>query len=354
MKTEIIKINKENLEKLDKPGKIIREGGLVAFPTETVYGLGADGLNPEAVKEIFKVKGRPQDNPLILHVCDLDMLKKLVKEIPEKGKILIDEFWPGPLTIIFRKSDLVPEVITAGLDTVAIRMPEDVIAKELIRISGKPIAAPSANISGRPSPTDGKTTYEDLKGKIPMIIDGGNTKVGVESTVIDLTSDKPMILRPGGITLEMIRKLLPEVTLDQSILKEGEIPKSPGQKYKHYAPKADCFIVTGDDEEKIKLIEEYVEDKEELIGLMLTDELYEKINLENVDKKSMGSRDNENLIASRIFRLLRNFDKDKVSTILIEGLDEKNLGLAIMNRLKKASGNKFLKEEIDNENSSRQ
>lgn len=353
MKTEVLEIDKENLEKMNIVKEIISSGDLVAFPTETVYGLGADGLNPKAVKKIFEAKGRPQDNPLILHVSSVEMLERLVVEVSDTARALIKEFWPGPLTIIFEKSDLVPDVITAGLKTVAIRMPKNEIALELIRISDTPIAAPSANISGRPSPTDGKTTYEDLKGKIPLIIDGGNTEVGLESTVLDLTSNPAMILRPGAITLEMLEKIIPDVTLDKSILKKGEIPKSPGQKYKHYAPKASCHLAVGDIETKTFLIKEYITNNDEKIGVMGTDEFIKDLNLENIDIKSMGSIEDLEEVGSRIFRLLRDFDKDGVDTILIEGVEEKGLGLAIMNRLKKSCGNKFLNEELENENSSR-
>lgn len=353
MKTEVLEIDKENLEKMDIVKEIISSGDLVAFPTETVYGLGADGLNPKAVKKIFEAKGRPQDNPLILHVSSVEMLERLVVEVSDTARALIKEFWPGPLTIIFEKSDVVPDVITAGLKTVAIRMPKNEIALELIRISDTPIAAPSANISGRPSPTDGKTTYEDLKGKIPLIIDGGNTEVGLESTVLDLTSTPAMVLRPGAITLEMLEKIIPDVTLDRSILKKGEIPKSPGQKYKHYAPKANCHLALGDVKTKTLLMKEYISNNDEKIGVMGTDEFIKDLNFENIDIKSMGSINDLEEVGSKIFRLLRDFDRDGVDTILIEGVEEKGLGLAIMNRLKKSCGNKFLNEELKNENSSR-
>lgn len=343
MKTRILKIDENELENLIDAKELIQRGELVAFPTETVYGLGADGLNPEAVEKIFIAKGRPQDNPLILHVSDEAMLKKLVEKIPAEGKILMETFWPGPLTIILKKSKIVPDIITAGLNTVAIRMPKNEIALDIIKLSETPIAAPSANISGRPSPTDARTCFEDLKGKVELIVDGGNTIVGLESTVIDVTSEIPTILRPGAITYEMIKKVLPNVEIDKGILEKEEIPKSPGQKYKHYAPKAEAFLVLGTLSEKVDKIKRFIEaNDDKKIGVMATTELLKEIDASNLVVKDLGSINDLEKIASLIFRDLRDLDRLEVDLIICEGVKEEGLGLAIMNRLKKSTSNRFI------------
>lgn len=251
MKTVIELYDAENRrsEVMEKAGEILKSGGLVAFPTETVYGLGGDALNPEASAKIYAAKGRPSDNPLIVHIADMEALKVLASEVPEKAKILADRFWPGPLTMIMPKSDAVPYATTGGLDTVAIRMPSHPTAYELIRSSGVYIAAPSANTSGRPSPTTAQHVYEDLNGRIDMIIDSGKVDIGLESTIVDLTGEIPTILRPGYITRAMLEEVVGPVTIDKAILAEHEDPnlrpKAPGMKYKHYAPKGDLVIVEG-------------------------------------------------------------------------------------------------------------
>ncbi len=343
MKTKLIEFN-SNRENINLIKETIQSGELIAFPTETVYGLGADGLNEEAVKKIFQVKGRPQDNPLILHIENMEMLKELVEGDLSKAKDLIDKFWPGPLTLVLKKSKIVPEIITAGLDTVAIRMPNNEIALEIIKISNRPIAAPSANISGRPSPTDAKTCMEDLEGKIPLIIDGGNTLVGLESTVLDITGEIPTILRPGAITLEDIQEILPNVVVDKGILKSGEKPKSPGQKYKHYAPKAEAYLISGssDVEKESKIYEFLKKNKEKKVSLMVTSELYNKIDNLNLEIIDLGSRDNLEKIASEIFRSLRTLDKNHVDVILCEEITKEGIGLAIMNRLEKSTQNRHI------------
>lgn len=343
MKTKLIEFN-SNRENINLIKETIQSGELIAFPTETVYGLGADGLNEEAVKKIFQVKGRPQDNPLILHIENMEMLKELVEGDLSKAKDLIDKFWPGPLTLVLKKSKIVPEIITAGLDTVAIRMPNNEIALEIIKISNRPIAAPSANISGRPSPTDAKTCMEDLEGKIPLIIDGGNTLVGLESTVLDITGEVPTILRPGAITLEDIQEILPNVVVDKGILKSGEKPKSPGQKYKHYAPKAEAYLISGssDEEKESKIYEFLKKNKEKKVSLMVTSELYNKIDNLNLEIIDLGSRDNLEKIASEIFRSLRTLDKNCVDVILCEEITKEGIGLAIMNRLEKSTQNRHI------------
>ncbi|NLK44842.1 MAG: threonylcarbamoyl-AMP synthase [Tissierellia bacterium] len=348
MDTKIIKIDENKLDRnlIEEAAQIIKKGGLVAFPTETVYGLGANGLDEKAVKKIFIAKGRPQDNPLILHVHSTDQVKELVEEIPPVAKLCMEKFWPGPLTIILKKSPKVPEVISAGLDTVAIRMPENNIALDLIKTSNTPIAAPSANTSGKPSPTSADHVIEDLMGKVDMIVDGGNTGIGLESTVLDLSTDIPMILRPGGITLEDLSKFIPNISIDSSIIKEDEkiVPKSPGQKYRHYAPKAEMLLFSGQVDSIVEAIivntEKYTREGKR-VGIICTDET------KNFYKEgliiSMGSRNNKESIAKNLFNILRTFDHLEVDIILAEGVDLSNLGIAIMNRMMKAASGKIIK-----------
>lgn len=347
MKAKVIKVNKLNPEPqlIEEAASFIRKGKLVAFPTETVYGLGANGLDEEALKNIFAAKGRPQDNPLILHVSSIREVNPLVKSIPKEAKILMEEFWPGPLTIIFERSSIVPDIITAGLETVAIRMPNHPVALELIQASQVPIAAPSANASGRPSPTLAEHVIEDLKEKIDLVLDGGATGVGLESTVLDLTGETPMILRPGGITLEAIKYYIPNVKLDLSIIGTDEkiIPKSPGQKYKHYAPKAAMIVFNGETKKVVEAIKskarEYL-DQGKLVGIMATDETKNIYDVGLII--SVGSRKNKGTIAHNLFNTLRQFDNKKVDIILSEGIEMEDIGIAIMNRLKKASGGNMI------------
>jgi len=348
MYTKIIKIDENNIDKnlIGEAVRIIKNGGLVAFPTETVYGLGANGLDEEAVKKIFIAKGRPQDNPLILHVYSTDQVEDLVEEIPPVAKLCMDKFWPGPLTIILKKSPKVPDIISAGLDTVAIRMPENKIALEIIRLSNTPIAAPSANTSGKPSPTSARHVIEDLMGRIDMIVDGGDTGIGLESTVLDLSTDIPMILRPGGVTKEDLSKIIPNISIDSSIIKEDEklIPKSPGQKYRHYAPKAEMFVFSGQVDSIVEAIivntEKYTKEGKR-VGIICTDETKDFYK-EGVII-SMGSRKNKETIARNLFNTLRTFDHLDVDIILAEGVDLSNLGIAIMNRMMKAASGKIIK-----------
>ncbi len=346
MKTKIVKINenKINEEIIEEAANILKNHGLVGFPTETVYGLGANGLSEKAVEKIFAAKGRPQDNPLILHVSSIEQVKDLVIEIPDLAKKAMDKFWPGPLTILFKKSDLVPEIITAGLDTVAIRMPSSKIALEIIKKANLPIAAPSANLSGKPSPTSAKHVIEDLSGKIDMIVDGGKTGIGLESTVLDLSEDIPMILRPGKVTLENLREIMPRVVEDSSIMREDLVPKSPGQKYKHYAPKAEMLVYSGERENIIKAIRKdsrkYIGEGKK-VGIMGTDESRESYK-EGLFL-SLGSKDNKEAIAHNLFKLIRLFDEEKVDLILAEGVELSDLGMAIMNRMMKAASGKIIK-----------
>lgn len=327
-------------KEMDRAADLIKAGELVAFPTETVYGLGADGLSEAAVKKIFKAKGRPQDNPLILHVDSIQMLRKLVVKIPEDAYRCIERFWPGPLTILFKKSEAVPDIITAGLDTVAIRMPSHPVALELIRRSGTPIAAPSANISGRPSPTRASHVAQDMNGRIAMIIDGGETGVGLESTVLDLTEGVPMILRPGGVTLEEISDLLPEAVMDPGLGNKVDFtPKSPGQKYRHYAPKAEMILFSGDSDKVVKAIRDRAQDEEakgKRVGLLVTEENRDRYAGDNVIV--MGSLKDKRTIAHGLFHAIRRMDELDVDIILCESVEEDQIGMAIMNRLLKAAG----------------
>lgn len=346
METEIVNLDKLDIyeEILKQAASIIKSGGLVAFPTETVYGLGANGLDEEAVKKIYLAKERPQDNPLILHVSSKDDVIPLVDNISETAKLCMDKFWPGPLTIIFNRSKLVPDIITGGLDSVAIRMPNNTIALKLIEMANTPIAAPSANTSGSPSPTKAIHVIEDLNGKIDMIIDGGSTEVGLESTILDLTGDVPSILRPGGITYEQLSEIIPNLIIDVTEISEFESPKSPGQKYRHYAPIADLEIFEGEidhiskaiREKTVELIEDGIK-----VGIMATEETKEEYPDGYVIV--LGSRNKKETIASNLFTALRFFDEAKVNVILAEGIEMDNIGSAIMNRLVKAASGKVIK-----------
>ena len=336
-------------EQLNEPAKILREGGLVAFPTETVYGLGANALNEEAAKKIYEAKGRPSDNPLIAHIADFDDLLPLVAEVPEAGRKLMEAFWPGPLTLIFPKSSLVPYGTTGGLDTVAVRMPADPAASALIRLAGVPIAAPSANTSGRPSPTTADHVWQDMNGKIQMIVDGGAVGIGVESTIIDVSGDEPMILRPGAVTQEMASEVLgKEICLDPAIisgpLKADVKPKAPGMKYKHYAPKADLTLVEGNTKAVVSAINKMTEEKLEAgyrVGVICTDETSDLYPGGII--RSIGSRLKEESVAHNLYAVLREFDDLDADYIFSESFSRSHLGQAIMNRLTKAAGYHIIK-----------
>ena len=326
-------------------GRIIRAGGLVAFPTETVYGLGANGLDGCAVEKIFAAKGRPGDNPLILHIAKKSDLKQLWKHVPDKARQLADAFWPGPLTMILPKSDAVPRETTGGLDTVAIRMPSHPAAQRLIKYSGGYIAAPSANTSGKPSPTVAKYVVEDMMGRIDAIIDGGEVGIGLESTIIDLTVTPPQILRPGYITQEKLSEVLGTVDTDTTILRadSGQAPKAPGMKYRHYAPKGELTIVEGTPEE----VREYINRAAatdhaagEKTGIIGTEEMLSGYTADVV--KSVGSRKDEDSIARHLYTILREFDDEGVTKIYSEGFSTEGFGQAIMNRLLKAAGHKVV------------
>ena len=339
MECELVKINSIKDEALTKAADFIKNGGLVAFPTETVYGLGGDGLNSEAASKIYKAKGRPSDNPLILHINDQKMLHKIVNDVNSMAKKIMTAFCPGPITLILPKSDIVPSSVTGGLNTVAVRMPDNDIARELIRLSNTPIAAPSANISGRPSPTTAQAVYNDLHDRIDMILDGGACHFGVESTIVDCTEDVPIILRPGAITKEMLEELFPVVKIDRAIVGDNVVPKAPGMKYKHYAPKANMILFEGSSAKMADAIASKMADYEregKKVGLVVSYEVAEKLQHENT--AIYGNQEDLLTIASEIYECLRFFDDKDVDIILAEGTTDKGIGLAIMNRLHKASG----------------
>ncbi len=330
---------------MDRAGSIIRRGGLVAFPTETVYGLGADALDPEASGKIYQAKGRPSDNPLIVHIHRLDSLEKIARFIPKQAYLLAEAFWPGPLTMILGKSDIVPASVTGGLDTVAIRMPDHEIALALIRSGGGYIAAPSANTSGRPSPTTAQHVKDDLDGKIDMIIDGGSVGIGVESTIIDLTEDVPMVLRPGFISVDMLRSVIGDVRMDPGLHGDDPSfrPKAPGMKYRHYAPKADLTIVEGSAEHVRAAIDRLACEavsKGLSCGIIAADEDASSYHTGIV--RCAGSRAKEITISQHLFGILREFDDLGVDVIYSESFDTPQIGAAIMNRLIKAAGHHIL------------
>ncbi len=331
--------------KIAAAGKILKEGGLVAFPTETVYGLGADALNPQASRKIYEAKGRPSDNPLIVHISNMGDLGKITAKVPEQAKKLAAEFWPGPLTMIFEKSPLVPLETTGGLQTVAVRMPDHPIALGLIQAGGGFVAAPSANTSGRPSPTTAEHVAQDMEGRIPMILDGGPVGIGIESTIVDVSGDMPMILRPGYITKEMVQEAIGPVALDPGLAAENEAvrPKAPGMKYKHYAPKGQLILVDGEREavqaEIIRLSKEAAA-KGQNVGVIGTDETWGSYPYGIV--KSIGTREDEETIARHLYGVLREFDEQDVEIIYSESFSAPGIGQAIMNRLLKAAGHHVL------------
>ena len=333
-----------NNEAIKIAANIIREGGTVVFPTETVYGLGANALSEEAVNSIFTAKGRPSDNPLIVHVSNIDMLIYIIGEpLTDRARLLIDKYWPGPLTLIFKKSKNVAKVVTAGLDTVAVRMPDNEIALHLIAESGVPIAAPSANISGKPSPTQAQHVIDDLDERVDMILCGQKSRVGVESTVLDISGQVPMILRPGGITAEELREVLGQVEIDAALTDTDKAPKAPGMKYTHYAPNAEMLIVKGEMKkvvEKIQHLLEKSKKENKKAAVLATDETMDYYKDCNV--VSMGRRGDSTQAAHGIFAALRQFDNMEIDIIYAEAVDEKHLGLAVMNRMKKAAGYKII------------
>ena len=350
MNTKLIKIEDTKQiknEELAEAAQMLRDGGLVAFPTETVYGLGANALDEAAAKKIYAAKGRPSDNPLIAHISCLEELKPLVAYIPEAGRKLAEAYWPGPLTMVFPKSDIVPYGTTGGLDTVAVRMPSDPVANRLIKLAGVPVAAPSANTSGRPSPTTAQHVWQDMEGKIEMILDGGPVGIGVESTIVDVSGDVPTLLRPGAITMEMLRETVGRVEIDPAIQAPPSAdlrPKAPGMKYRHYAPHADLQLVEGETDRVVEAINALVRERlaeGKMVGVICTDET--RARYPQGEVRSVGLRAKEETIAHNLFSVLREFDDLKVDCIYSESFSKDHLGQAIMNRLTKAAGYHILK-----------
>lgn len=343
MNTVIKKTDKTqpDQEVILRAGQILRDGGLVAFPTETVYGLGANALDREAAKKTYAAKGRPSDNPLIIHIARMSDLSGIVTEIPEAAVKAAEKFWPGPLTMIFHKSCQVPRETTGGLDTVAVRMPDHEIARELILAAGGYVSAPSANTSGRPSPTTAAHVAEDLTGRIEMIVDGGPVDIGLESSILDMTVTPPMLLRPGAVTREMLAEVIGEVAVDHTLIRpeDDRKPKAPGMKYRHYAPRARLSVVEGQPEKVTAFINEQarVQIAEGLkVGIIGTRETIREYPLGNV--KCVGTRADERTIAAGLFGILREFDGEGVDVIYSEAFQEEGIGSAVMNRLLKAAG----------------
>jgi len=369
------------LEALAEPARVLREGGTVAFPTETVYGLGANALDPLAVGKIFAAKGRPSDNPLIVHIARLDELAAVVREVPDAVSALAGAFWPGPLTLVLPKSDLIPASVTAGLDTVGVRMPSHPVASALIEKAGVPVAAPSANVSGRPSPTTAQHVWADLAGRVDVIVDGGPAGIGVESTVLDLTGDAPTVLRPGGVSLEQLAAVVPGVRAldDFGGVTDVESPRSPGLKHRHYSPRAPLKLFIGDHAAQAEAI---LQEAQRAIGagedggsepagaglsgrragaggtkvgLLVSVETLDHIRArrpdllerEDVVLSAVGSRGALEGVASALFGRMRELDQASVSLILAESYPVAGIGLAVMNRLMRAAGGRvvFLCEE---------
>ncbi|MBU1366852.1 MAG: threonylcarbamoyl-AMP synthase [Candidatus Omnitrophica bacterium] len=336
MKTEIITVNPDNINPvyIKTAAEKIKDGGLVAFPTETVYGLGADAFNPKAVAKIFEAKKRPFEDPLIVHIAQKEDLYKLTEDIPDSALKLADEFWPGPLTLVLKKSKNIPDIITAGLDTVAIRVPADKVALAFIKFSETPIAAPSANLFGRPSPTTAQHVLDDLNEKIDIVIDGGRALIGVESTILDLTQNPPVVLRPGGVSIEKLKKVVKGV----EIYKQDKI-LSPGMYPRHYSPKAKVMLVEGNGNaqvEQVKNLASRFNLQDLSVGILAKEENIDKYNGFKV--KSIGQGNDLAVCASNLFSVLREFDKEGVDIVIAESVKEEELGLAIMNRLRKAAG----------------
>ena len=347
METLIEKAGENDAPVYEKAGAIIKNGGLVAFPTETVYGLGGDAFNPDSSKKIYAAKGRPSDNPLIVHIAEMSALDKLSDNIPETLYDLADAFWPGPLTMIIKKKQAVPSETTGGLDTVAIRMPDHPVALRLIRAGGGYIAAPSANASGRPSPTLASHVEEDLNGRIDMIIDGGEVGIGIESTIVDLSGDVPMILRPGYVTRDMLERVIGTVETDPTLMKktEGGRPKAPGMRYRHYAPKGDMQIFAGEMSSVAETINKRVRQSSRRCGILCSDESIRLYDDKGIIIRSLGSRTDLRSVALNIYRALREFDDEGIEEIYAESFDTEGFGQAVMNRMLKAAGYNIINTE---------
>lgn len=349
MDTIIKKINPDDIDgkSIDEAGQIIRRGGLVAFPTETVYGLGGDALNPLSSKKIYEAKGRPSDNPLIVHIADIDSLYEVAESVPESAIALAEKYWPGPLTMIFRKKDHVPKETTGGLDTVAVRFPSHPVAKAFIQASGGFVAAPSANLSGRPSPTNATHVADDMTGRIEMIIDSGKCDIGLESTIIDMTTKVPMMLRPGYVNGKMLEEVLGNITKDPAVFGDPSAnlhPRAPGMKYRHYAPKGTLTIVSGEKEKVISYINDRIskrDDNKRIAILSCSGDTNRYKGARYV--VNMGEAKNEIAIASSLYDALRKCDDENIDEIYSEEFDTPDLGEAIMNRLIKAAGHNMIK-----------
>ncbi len=347
MDTKVVLIDEQHIddELIREAGRIIRAGGLVAFPTETVYGLGGDALNPASSKKIYEAKGRPSDNPLIVHIADMESLPAIVENVPETAKKLAAAFWPGPLTMIMKKAAAVPGETTGGLDTVAVRMPSHSVALAFIEAAGGYVAAPSANRSGRPSPTVADYVVEDLGGRIEMILDGGDVELGLESTIVDLTVEPPVILRPGFVTEEDLVGVLGQVEQDATLFADdsGQAPKAPGMKYRHYAPKGELTIVRG----SAAAVTDYINtglsegrEKNKKTGVIATDETIGSYRADV--PRSVGKRTDVNAVAKGLYRILREFDDEGVELIYSESFDGGGVSQAVMNRLLKAAGHRVI------------
>ncbi len=336
----IVDKDKPDIRILDQAAAVLRQGGLVAFPTETVYGLGANGLDPRAVARIFAAKGRPADNPLILHIADVHEVNKLAARVPANAAALMAKYWPGPLTVVLARTRLVPDAVTGGLDTVAVRLPDSTVARELIRLAGVPVAAPSANTSGRPSPTTAGDVMADLAGRIELVIDAGPCGIGVESTVVDCTTPVPTLLRPGGVTMEMLIETLGEVEVDPALGGEDFVPRAPGMKYAHYAPAAPMTLYEGEAPVVATAIAGEagrLTATGRRVGAVVSAETARLLPREAV-AAVYGVRGDLEAAAAGLYSALRLFDAEPVDMILAEGVDEAGLGLAVMNRLRKAAG----------------
>lgn len=347
MDTKVIFMDEEHIDAgiLAEAGELIKQGELVAFPTETVYGLGGDALQADSSRKIYAAKGRPSDNPLIVHIAKWEDIHLICRDIPEAAKKLADAFWPGPLTMILKKKDIVPLATTGGLDTVAVRMPSHRVARAFIEAAGGYVAAPSANASGRPSPTLAKYVLEDMDGKIPLIMDGGEVGIGVESTIVDMTEETPVILRPGYITHEMLGRVLGQVAEDVTMMKDLKdvAPKAPGMKYRHYAPKGNLTIVSG----SVDAVAEYINQACEKArqegkrtGVLCTSETMERYRADCV--KCIGSRADESTVAQGLYKVLRECDDEQLEVLFAESFETEGIGQAIMNRLLKAAGHQLL------------
>lgn len=349
METKIVKVDTVHPDTavLEEAAEILRRGGLVAFPTETVYGLGANGLDAKACKGIYEAKGRPSDNPLILTIGDISGLYPIVSRVTDNAKKIIEAFWPGPITLVLPKADCVPPEVTGGLDTVAVRYPSNVIARELIKTAGIPVAAPSANSSGKPSPTRASHVEFDLSGKIDMIIDGGPADWGLESTILDVSEDRPVLLRPGAVTKEMIEKVVGEIDVDPAVYSKPSadlVPKAPGMKYKHYSPAARVILVSGSRDDVIRTInEKTAEDSARglRVGIMAT--VQTKDSYKGGSVLVVGDRDKPETIGANLFKILRKFDFIGTDVVYSEVFDEDGEGAAIMNRLNKAAGFNYIR-----------